>query len=53
MTNTMTEQQRTQAIARAEEIMKTMSRDELEAMAANPDVAFHAMCATLAATAAA
>lgn len=49
----MTNQQRNEAIARAEEIMKTMSRDELEALAANPDVAFHAMCATLATTAAA
>lgn len=49
----MTNQQRNEAIARAEEIMKTMSRDELAVMAANPEIAFHAMCATLATTAAA
>lgn len=47
----MTEQMRKEALARAEEILATMSAEELKKLAGNPEMAFHAMCATLATTA--
>ena len=42
----MTDQQRKEAIISA------MTKEELELMAKDPELAFHAMCATLAQTAA-
>lgn len=48
----MTNAQRNEAIKRANEIMATMSKEELQDMVNNPEMSFLAMCATMATTSA-
>lgn len=46
----MTKEQIEASIARAEAIMKAMTVEELRVMEKDPELAFHAICATLATT---